>query len=518
MKIFAVILLFLLSHMAYSQDSRWIDLEWEAVPEARQYEIELFQMEGEKVLPRGKYKTDSAQWSHAVPPGKYFLRLRSIDSRGVPGEWSSNIPLKVRMQNPLLLRPAPSDKISDPLVNFEWGPVEGAANYQLVVRNKAKDVIHNSVVPELKSSVYLEKLDEIQWAVFALEKDEEAKPAEEWTESSFRNFARVGGVLEAPKVGITIGDKVIFSWEKVRAAQYYEVDYLPPPGSEKNRRFKLKNSPLAFASSRLKEGITTLTIKSMAEGYQESNKSIIKVSKSGDKAVIEDIIQGREVTDIKGAPTKTFFRNELYLGVALAQFSYESENIDTDTRLAQEKLTGLGFNAEWNSRPTLNSLNRKLDISILNLSSGVDSGFANRFSYTWNKERKGSSTIFSYGGGLSTLMLPAFMGNRFNNKIEVESSTSIGPEIQLGFQRPLSDIWEIQGALIAAYHPIFLSSGPGSGEAFPYLKGLIRAERYYTDKQAFYSQLDYQSWMQKWEDDSSDLSGVTLSFGLKTGF
>jgi hypothetical protein len=160
---FLSVLLLIVSLNAFAQDTRWIDLEWEPVAEAREYEIELFQQEDDKILPRGKYKTDSPQWSHAVPPGKYFLRLRSMDKRGVPGEWSQNIALKVRMQNPLQLRPAQTDKISDGLVNFEWGPIAGASNYQLIVRNADKDVLHNAVTPELKTPVYLEKLGEVQW-------------------------------------------------------------------------------------------------------------------------------------------------------------------------------------------------------------------------------------------------------------------------------------------------------------------------------------------------------------------
>lgn len=519
MKFLITALFILLSFTVYAQDSRWIDLEWESVADAREYEIELFQEEDGKVLPRGKYKTDSPQWSHAVPPGKYSLRLRSMDKRGVPGEWSSNIPLKVRMQNPLQLRPAPSDKISDGLVNFEWGPIAGASNYQLIIRNSDKDVLHNAQTPDLKSGVYIEKLGDIQWAVLALEKDEDPRRPEEVPESAFKTFVRVGGLLEAPKVSVTLGDKVTFAWEKVRSAQVYEIDYFPAPNSgEKNRRFKLKLSPLAFASQRLRDGITTLTVKSMAEGYQDSNKSIVKISKSGSKVEIEDIIQGREVDEIKTVPTRTYFRNDLFLGVSLAQFTYESENFDTDTRLNQKSLTGVGFNAEWNRRPTLNSLNRKLEISVLNLSSGIDSGFANRIAYTFHKEQKWGTRKLTYGAGASYLSLPAFMGNRFNNKIEVEPTGSIGPEFQIGLINPLSNIWELQASLTLAYHPLFITSRESGEKALPWMRALVRAHRFFTEKQAFYGQLDYQSWTQDWKQDKSALSGISASFGVKTGF
>lgn len=520
MRFFLALILLLIPLLSWSQDSRWIDLEWDSVAGAREYEIELFQQDEEgKPLPRGKYKTDEPRWSHAVPPGKYFMRLRSIDKRGVPGEWSPNIPLKVRMQNPLLLRPVSGDKISEPLVNFEWGPIVGAANYQLVVRNKAKKVFHNSVTPELKNSVYLEGLDDVEWAAFALEKDEDPKPVEELPDTAFKSFVRVGGLLEAPKVSLKMNDKVSFSWSNVRFAQYYELDYLPPPDSkEKNRRFKLKLSPLAFSASRLRDGITTLTIKAVAPGYQDSPKSVAKISRSGDKVEIEDIIQGKFEEDFKTVPTEAFFRNELLFAMAVAQFSYESENAETDTRLSQESLSGLGFNLEWNRRPTLNSMNRKFEASLLHLSSGLDSGFSTRLAYSWNKEKKISPRRFHYGAGLSYLSLPAFMGNRFDNKIETEASSSIGPELHLGFYNPFGNQWALESELIVAYHPFFISSRAGGGDAYPWMKGLVRALRYYTDKQAFYMQLDYQTWAQTWGEDKSSLSGLTINVGIKSGF
>ena len=517
---FTCALIFLFMSLAlFAQDSRWIDLEWELVQDAREYEIELFQQEGDKVLPRGKYKTDSPQWSNAVSPGKYFLRLRSIDKRGVPGEWSGNIALKVRMQNPLQLRPAESDRISDPLVTFEWGPIEGADSYQLVVRNPDKEVIHNAATKELKASVYVDKLGEHTWSVFALEKGEDLRNPADLPESAFKKFQRAGGVLEAPKVGINLTDKVVLTWEKVRGARRYEVDYYPPPSSnEKNRRFGLKISPLSFPVEKLRDGITTLSIKATAEGYQDSNKSIVKIARNGNKVEIEDIVQGREVEEIRTPPTYAFFRNELFLAMTLSQFRYDSENSESDTKLSQSNLTGLGFWGEWNRRPSLNSLNRKTELSFLHLSSGIDSGYATRLAYSLNKEMKFSRRIFSFGAGLSYLGLPAFMGNLFDNKVEVKSSSSLGPELQLGFLNPLNEVWEIQTALILAYHPLYLSSAEDGAKAYAFWKVYGRVQRYYTEKQSFFGQIDYQSWKQEWTEDSSALSGVSLSFGLSTTF
>jgi len=116
------------------------------------------------------------------------------------------------------------------------------------------------------------------------------------------------------------------------------------------------------------------------------------------------------------------------------------------------------------------------------------------------------------------LGLPAFMGNRFDDKVEVEASSTLGPELHLSYLNPLNQQWALEGGLVVAYHPLFISSRADGGEAFPWIKLLGRAYRYYTDKQAFYMQLDYQSWMQTWSEDSSELSGITMNVGIKTGF
>jgi hypothetical protein len=519
MKLLFAALLILTGTSTWAQDSRWIDLEWEAVTDAREYQIELFQEDNGKAIPRGKYKTDTPEWSHAVSPGRYFLRLRSTDKRGVPGEWSENILLKVRMQNPLLLRPVPSDKISESLINFEWGPIVGAAQYQLIVRNKNREVIHNAITPELKSSVYIEKLGDFQWTTFALEKDEAPRNPADLSDSLFKNFTKVGGLLEAPKVRLTVNEKVILSWDKVRSAEAYEIDYFPAPDSgEKNRRFKLRLSPLAFSTSKLKEGVSTLTIKSVATGQQDSNKSIVKIAKSGSQVEVEDIIQGKEEEIIKTVPTQTFFKDEVFVGVTVAQYGYESDNAKTDTHLSQKSLTGLGFTGEWNRRPTLNALNRKLEMSFLHLSSGVDSGYATRAAYTYHKEKKWKNRKFTYGAGLSYLSLPSFMGNRLTDKVEVGSTSTIGPDLQVGFINPLSANWDLQSTLILAYHPIFLSSSADGAKPSPWMKAQVRAHRYYTDRQAFFAQIDYQAWTQEWSQQKSTVAGLSFSFGVKTSF
>ncbi len=139
MKLF--LFLFLLTPLITFAQERWVDLEWDAVPGAKSYELELFQDLSGTMTPRGKFKTDTPVWSRPVPSGKYAIRLRSLDARGVPGEWSDEIPLKIRLKNPQLLRPVPDDKISTDQIDLEWGEVEGAGAYQVVLLGPNDSVV-----------------------------------------------------------------------------------------------------------------------------------------------------------------------------------------------------------------------------------------------------------------------------------------------------------------------------------------------------------------------------------------
>ncbi len=512
------LLLILLSFSAWSQDSRWIDIEWEEVANASNYEVELFQEENGKQLPRGKFKVDQPGWSSAVPPGKYSLRIRSLDKRGVPGEWSEYIPVKVRMHNPKLFQPGPASKLSSPQVEFEWSDVVGAAMYQLVVKNEKDQLAHNSIVRDVRASVYLEELGNYTWTAYALEEGEAQRTQEDFTASTFRGFIRVGGELDPPEVKVTVKDKVIIEWNKVRRAKTYELDYLPPANADKSRRFKLPGNSFAFATKRLREGITTITLRSSASGYPDSRKSIIQLQKSGSTVEIQDIIQGSKEDEMKTSPSKLEWKDELLVSMTLAKFAYSSTDVEKDTELDQKELTGLGLNLEWMNKPKLNALQRRVEVNYLQLSSGRESASKIRGSFSLRKARNLGKGTFAYGGGVTVLKLPAFMGDRFEDDIFVEQSTTLGPHISLSYLRPLTSYWATEARLLYSQQLMYLSSDRDGGSSFGWMAIESRMFYYISKKESLFLGLDYQRWAQKWSSDESELSGFTMAIGLKAGF
>lgn len=519
MKKFALGFLFLiLSFSASAQVSRWIDMEWEEVPGAKGYEVELFQEVKGSKLTRGKFKLDESRWSHAVSPGQYSLRIRSLDPRGVPGEWSDYVPLKVRLENPQLLLPVPGAKLDKPEVQFEWSEITGAKSYQLVILNPTGGLLLNTTLQENKYSFPLRSLGKYDWMVFALEENEGPRPQEIWPKKSFRSFERVGGELDAPFVNLSLDRKVNLTWQKSPFAQVYEIDYLPPAGKDKNRRFRLKRLSLRLDPRRLKEGGTTFTVKATAPGYEDSLKSMVVVRKIGEKVEIEDIVQGQKEEIEKNPPTKSHFRDQLLISLALARFDYESADIESDTFLDQEKLTGLGLNVEWLKQKKYNSLIHKVDFSALNLSTGLESGIMSRLAYTVNWNKNFSGKKWMYGAGLSALSLPSFMGDRLRDEVNVEKSTTAGLALNLGYAHPLSERKLIRADLGVDFHPWYLSSEREDGKPVLFFKGQLRYFQYITRTQALFGGVEYQRWEEEWGNDRSKIGGFSFVLGMKFGY
>jgi hypothetical protein len=517
MKIF--FLLFLIySAAAFSQESRWIDIEWEEVPSAINYEVELYEGEGEKLTPRGRYKVETPSWSNAVAPGKYSLRIRSLDKRGVPGEWSDYIPVKVRLHNPKLFQPGQSAQVKDPQVDFEWSDIEGAAIYQLIVKNDKDKILHNTTVKDVRTTLYLEELGTYSWTVYALEEGEPQRSEDDLIPSHFRTFVRVGGELESPHVNVTVGDKITIEWQKVREAKQYELDYLPPVNSDKSRRFKLTGSSFAFPPARLREGLTTISIKSTAPGYPDSVKTIVQLLKSGKSVEIQDIIQPKKEDPSRVSPASLSWKNEIYASMLLAKYNYSSTDVAKDTKLEQKELTGLGMSFEWLNKPKLNSLQRKTELSYLQLSSGRESGMKVRGAFSLSKDKNLGNGKISYGGGLTYLLLPSFMGDRFEDDINVEQSSSIGPHVQVNYSRALSTYWGWQAGAVYSQQLLYLNSERDGGKMYPWMSLNSRFLYFITKKEALFLGVEYQKWSQKWSGDQSDLAGFTLSLGLKAGF
>ena len=114
---------------------REVSFEWEEVPDAKNYDVEIRHISTEGPGKPMNFKTKEALWSGKLVPGKYTMSLRSRDNRGVPGEWSPvsefNVNLDpVKLKSPEDKSVIKSDEESETTQNFTWEAVSGAEQYQ----------------------------------------------------------------------------------------------------------------------------------------------------------------------------------------------------------------------------------------------------------------------------------------------------------------------------------------------------------------------------------------------------
>lgn len=143
-KLILILAFFLIPVFARAQEDfakRSISLSWEEIPDSTNYDLELT-----RVLPDGTkrkpmlFKSKSNEWSGKIPPGTYEMRLRAIDDRNVPGDWSdpSMIPVKLPAASMETAKPAANAQIKanedvEAMIPFQWAAIPGAKKYKVEV-------------------------------------------------------------------------------------------------------------------------------------------------------------------------------------------------------------------------------------------------------------------------------------------------------------------------------------------------------------------------------------------------
>ena len=134
--------LLLLSLSAQAQASRLVKVEWESIPSADSYDIEISELRGTPLRPKDPIlvNTQALIWALQLEPGLYQMRVRSRDARKAPGAWSTPRNFDVGLENAKDLSPKDGEKVlttedKTAIVHFTWGRVEGANEYQFDLKS-----------------------------------------------------------------------------------------------------------------------------------------------------------------------------------------------------------------------------------------------------------------------------------------------------------------------------------------------------------------------------------------------
>ncbi len=179
---------------------REVSFEWEEVPGAKTYDVEIRSANKEGSSKALTFKTKKAVWTGKLVPGKYVMSLRSRDARGVPGEWSPPSEFDVHLDSVKAKYPVAQEQIKANdeqkiFQKFEWEPVHGANEYRFELSSEDGKT---QVVENIKGLSYAVKIPvahDYTWKVTGL------GPNSVQSDSSLAaGFSVIGKKINAPKI------------------------------------------------------------------------------------------------------------------------------------------------------------------------------------------------------------------------------------------------------------------------------------------------------------------------------
>lgn len=202
---------------------RQVSFEWEAIPGAYAYEIELRPIKVTGESKTFKFNSATNNWSGNLAPGLYQLRLKSKDQRGVGGEWSKPEEFQVKLEGLKVVSPL-TEKVTAlqpemTNLNFQWEPLGGAISYQLTIFNEDGSV---HLIQEIKTNQFsapLKVAKNYTWSLDARSVDGLGSE-----EPIKRKLQLYGPKLDAPTIEVPENAFVReLKWKKPRFGEKFDL-------------------------------------------------------------------------------------------------------------------------------------------------------------------------------------------------------------------------------------------------------------------------------------------------------
>lgn len=384
-KLFFTVFLFSFVSLAWASDQnaeRWLDLEWDPVEGAIAYEVELLEIKEGRYYNIGTFKTDVARWTKNVKPGKYAIKMRSLDTRGVGGEWSEEIPVPVKLPFPQKNYPRPGEifEVEDGKgkeVFFQWEASAGASFYKLNIFDENGRKFYSTVTSDLQTSLQLDKLIRYEWEVLPLFTKDEQISEKVHTQP----FTLIGGELKTPDLESKVLDKeVLVSWNRVENATSYQYEILQEKNGKQTvlKKDDTDQTFLTLSRKEIKPGLFLIHVKAKAQGYKDS--PLGEVIYEYDLKEIKQVVVKKESSNLR---KKDFF--DFSFGQSTLDYEYQYFEKDT---YAKQSLQGYQLDAVW-GKNFFSSLTSLSKIHLLSLSDNYASSLfvtvGQEFLKTWTK-------------------------------------------------------------------------------------------------------------------------------------
>lgn len=521
---FLTILFVFLVNVAWALDQnteRWLDLEWDPVEGAIAYEVELLEIKEGRYYNIGTFKTDVSRWTKNVRPGKYAIKMRSLDSRGVGGEWSEEIPVPVKLPFPQKSYPKPGEifEVEDGKgkeIFFQWEATAGASFYKLNIFDENERKFYSTVTADLQTSLNLEKLIRYEWEVLPLFTKDEQISEKVHTQP----FTLIGGELKTPDLESKVLDKeVLIVWQKVENAKTYELELVQEiEGKQESLEKKTLTLPQYKLNKEiLKPGLFTVYVKATSKGYKDSPTA--ELIYAYDKKIIKQVSSKKEASTYR---RKDYIETSL----GLSRVDYEAKHYEQDTH-ASQAMQGILFYLGWNKN--LGVIDSQTYLRYLTFSDTYASTTFTTVGQSFSKVWTPSNFSWGIRGGVEfdrvSLLTP--------KRTDITSSDSndrilVSPLASLIFSYRAFQDWTFSYVPIFTYHAKALSS-PGGSQTYTSYKieqevkatynlksnlDLFFKGLYSYDKYSYQAKTGGTSLAKSSDTDSFTLNNLSFSLGL----
>lgn len=287
--LFIALLFLMISASAEQVAKRSVSFDWEAIENARGYEVEITPLNKES----GKafsFKTKEPVFNGKLNPGRYKMRLRSLDSRETPGSWSETTNFEVQFPSVKVLYPSqnqniPSKEEDKDEITFKWAPIGGAQTYKVELTSEDGKVNEVTEVNDTEWEVQIPVSMKYTFKITAVGKEALSSEA-----TSVVEFTHVGKKIEKPVIEKPTNEFVReLKWSKPELAENYKV--ILARYNEKMGKWQKVGAPESVNEERMDfdpkwpGGKYRLSVQASAKFREDSEASIEKFEvKMGDRS------------------------------------------------------------------------------------------------------------------------------------------------------------------------------------------------------------------------------------------
>lgn len=515
--------LFIAGDFSFAADvyRRKVGFEFEPIEGAKSYEIELTLVGAKKPLTFSVKKTE---WAGVLKPGNYSMRLRSLDSRKVPGDWSTPEQFLVGLENVKLISPAmkallPSKEEDTAKVQLKWQKVPDAEAYLVEVVDDQGTVIEKQETDHLDIEVKVPVAKAYTWKVQAKKKDITSD------EATVGTFAVEGTELSKPDVAKPENEYVReISWTKIDLAASY--DYEIARYEPKDKKWSLVEEKKGVTETKAgfpaewEGGLYRIKVQSHGNLRKASKPSTVKfeVARGDRSPAAEYTGTVRQSID----RTKGFYAIASYL---ITMVKYSGVSYESGPKVSAEfsALGGTGrIGLGYLSKEKPWGYNAIADLSGFTI-QGSNHTFATVEANAIYRSLLGDMGELRQYAGLFMKELPEIVGNGLQQFESTQKISALGPRYGIEYWRAINPKLGFQANAHLYYNLSKISTPTGaaieSTPSFQFgLLGSYRLTAKATGLAGYAYRLDsmaYKSVTKPGETNKVDLSGHYLNLFLE---